>query len=67
MRLGGDEPTSSWIILDGVSGNGDSTLGFTVSPNTTFVGRIGTITVAWSGGQTQLTVRQAADIPRFAS
>lgn len=54
-----------WIILDSASGTGNANLGFTVRPNTTFVGRIGTITVEWSGGRTQLTVRQANDIPAF--
>ena len=53
----------SWIILDSGSGNGSATLGFTVRLNPTFEGRIGTITVVWSGGQTQLTVRQSPDIP----
>jgi hypothetical protein len=55
----------SWIVLDNSSGNGNATVGFTVRPNTTFVGRIGTITIDWGAGRSQLTVRQANDIPAF--
>jgi hypothetical protein len=55
----------SWITLATTSGNGDATLSFTYLPNATFVGRIGVITVAWSGGSAQLTVRQPADTPAF--
>ena len=56
---------ASWIVLDSSSGSGNATLGFTVRPNTTFVGRIGTITIDWGAGRSQLTIRQAADIPAF--
>jgi len=56
---------ASWIVLDSSSGNGNATLGFTVRPNTTFVGRIGTITIDWGAGRSQLAIRQAADIPAF--
>jgi hypothetical protein len=55
----------SWIVLDSSSGNGNATLGFTVRPNNTFVGRIGTITIDWGTGRSQLTVRQREDIPAF--
>ncbi len=55
----------SWIILDRGAGNGNATLGFTVRPNVTFVGRTGTITVEWSGGRSQLTVTQDADVPPY--
>jgi hypothetical protein len=54
---------ASWIVLASSSGDGNATLGFTVRPNTTFVGRTGTITIDWGAGRSQLTVRQAADIP----
>jgi hypothetical protein len=55
----------SWISLASTSGSGNATVGFEVRDNTTFVGRIGTITVEWSGGRSQLTVTQDADIPPF--
>ena len=55
----------SWIVLDSSSGNGNATLGFTVRPNNTFVGRIGTITIDWGTGRSQLTIRQREDIPAF--
>jgi hypothetical protein len=54
----------TWITLTNPSGNGDAALVFTVNPNAAFVGRIGVITIQWSGGgQAQLTVRQAYDTP----
>jgi hypothetical protein len=55
----------SWITLVTTSGNGDATLSFAYLPNATFVGRIGVVRVAWSGGSAQLTVRQPAETPAF--
>jgi len=55
----------SWITPATTSGNGDATLSFTYLPNASFVGRIGVVTVAWSGGSAQLTVRQPADLLAF--
>jgi hypothetical protein len=54
-----------WIALTHTSGDGTDTLVYTARPNWNFVGRIGVITIAWSGGATALTVRQANDWPAF--
>jgi len=56
---------AAWITLASSSGNGDATLSFTYLPNATFVGRVGTITIEWTGGSAQLTVRQAGESPAF--
>ena len=51
----------SWISLGGSSGAGDAALTFAYQPNALFVPRSGVITVEWTGGSAQLTVRQAPE------
>jgi hypothetical protein len=55
----------SWITLGALSGSGNATLVFIYRTNTTFVGRIGTVTIEWAGGSAQLVVRQAPESPAF--
>jgi len=54
---------ANWITLASLSGSDSATLSYTVNPNAAFVPRNGVITVRWSGGESSLTVRQAADAP----
>jgi hypothetical protein len=55
----------SWITLGASSGSGNTTMVVSYRTNTTFVGRIGTVTVEWAGGSAQLVVRQAPESPAF--
>jgi hypothetical protein len=51
----------SWISLSGTSGSGDASLTVSRQPNALFVQRSGVITVSWTGGSAQLTVRQSGE------
>lgn len=55
----------NWISPANASGSGDATLRFTYQPNASFVGRIGTMTVSWTGGSASVTVRQQPESPAF--
>jgi hypothetical protein len=55
----------NWISLATSSGSGDGSLTFTYATNPTFVGRIGTVTISWTGGSASITVRQGPESPAF--
>ena len=55
----------SWLTLGSASGNGDSTLSVSYRPNASFIGRVGTVFIDWSGGRAQLSVIQGAELPAF--
>lgn len=52
-----------WITLGTSSGGADATLPFTYKDNPTFVGRVGTISVAWDGGSVDVLVSQSNSPP----
>jgi carboxypeptidase family protein/all-beta uncharacterized protein len=56
---------ADWITLGARSGSDSANLSFTYRANTSFAGRVGTITVEWSGGSAQLIIRQAGESPAF--
>jgi len=56
---------ASWLSVGGMSGGSDASLTFSYQSNAAFVPRNGVITVEWSGGSAQLTVRQAGESPAF--
>jgi hypothetical protein len=47
-----------WLTPRSATGSGTTTATFNYAANTTFVGRLGTITVTWNGGSAQLQVSQ---------
>ena len=47
-----------WITPRSVTGSGTTAVTFNYGYNTSFVGRLGTITVTWNGGSAQLQVSQ---------
>jgi hypothetical protein len=47
-----------WITPRASSGDGGASLTFNYTSNSTFVGRLGTITFSWAGGSAQLQVSQ---------
>ena len=55
---------ASWMSVATPTGNGTVALVVTYQPNATFVGRIGSITVQWSTGQTEIYVGQLPE-PAF--
>ena len=49
---------ASWLTLGSTGGSGGGTLVFTASPNGSFNGRTGVVTIDWTGGQARITVIQ---------
>ena len=47
-----------WITPRSATGSGTTTATFTYASNPAFIGRLGTITVTWTGGSAQLQVSQ---------
>jgi Carboxypeptidase regulatory-like domain/Putative binding domain, N-terminal len=56
---------ADWIEPRNASGSGTAALTVSYRSNAAFTGRLGTVTVVWADGQTQLTVGQAAETPAF--
>jgi hypothetical protein len=54
-----------WLTLSSTSGAGNATVTANYASNTTFVGRLGVITVSWNGGSAQLQVGQNPESPTF--
>jgi hypothetical protein len=57
---------TNWISLASTSGSGNATVAFSIPTNMVpYESRTGVITIAWSGGTSTLTVKQAGDAPNF--
>ena len=54
---------ASWLTPAAPSGNGTTTLLVRYAVNASFVGRLGTITVAWDGGSARIAVGQNSESP----
>jgi Carboxypeptidase regulatory-like domain/Putative binding domain, N-terminal len=55
---------AAWMSVANPSGNGTASLVVTYQPNTSFIGRNGSITVQWVSGQTEIFVGQVPE-PAF--
>ena len=53
----------NWITPAPTSGSGNATLVVNYTSNAGFMGRMGSVTIAWSGGSTQIAVQQAGEMP----